>query len=295
MSGQETSAVELDAELDDQSGDEREHPGDEREPSNDRSESSTDLESSDHTHTTVRATDPAPQCAGCHRRGIELTLLENGKRYCERCADEVERLMGIGPLFPAASGPLRDSRSASAASDTGDSRASNGKTSTTPLESAELSEVSEGSEVSEVARPDRQEEAPPDRPPDPANEADDPVDESSDAKMSVDIATVVARSNREALEAATARSITPTTTSDEAVEERELMQRVEDQSPPAIVVSSSSSPPGDLTGLLAAEQARLLEQRAVIEAQFRADLDAIDERLVHVESLLGDDRQSLAS
>jgi hypothetical protein len=33
---------------------------------------------------------------------IGLTLLENGKRYCERCAQEVERLMGIGPLVPSA-------------------------------------------------------------------------------------------------------------------------------------------------------------------------------------------------
>lgn len=50
-----------------------------------------------------------------------------------------------------------------------------------------------------------------------------------------------------------------------------------------------------LHGLLRAERARLLEQRSGLERQFRADVEAIDVRLAHVESLLDDGAEALAS
>ncbi len=76
------------------------------------------------------------------------------------------------------------------------------------------------------------------------------------------------------------------------------MERVDTQARPVPLSDASPNsgpPPSDLQGVLGAERSRLLDQRAAIEARFRADVEAIDDRLSHVESLLGDGRQSLAS
>lgn len=63
------------------------------------------------------------------------------------------------------------------------------------------------------------------------------------------------------------------------------------------VPSTTPLPAADVSlhGVLAAERARLLEQRSSIERQFRADVESIDDRLAHVESLLGDQPDARAS
>ena len=77
------------------------------------------------------------------------------------------------------------------------------------------------------------------------------------------------------------------------------MERVQEQTRPvqleATVTPAASAPPSDLLGALSAERSRLLDQRELLEVRFRAETEAIDGRLVHVESLLGDQRESLAS
>ncbi|MBT5773255.1 MAG: hypothetical protein HOH95_02650 [Dehalococcoidia bacterium] len=58
---------------------------------------------------------------------------------------------------------------------------------------------------------------------------------------------------------------------------------------------SSASSEVSLHGVLEAERARLLEQRNDLERRFRTDVESIDDRLAHVESLLGEEPRSLAS
>lgn len=62
-------------------------------------------------------------------------------------------------------------------------------------------------------------------------------------------------------------------------------------------VLSATTPSAEvgLNGVLEAERARLLEQRTELDRRFRADVDAIDQRLAHVESLLGDGLDARAS
>ena len=69
---------------------------------------------------------------------------------------------------------------------------------------------------------------------------------------------------------------------------------------PAPEVATPAEPPSassdvSFHGVLEAERARLLEQRSALERHFRTDVEAIDARLLHVESLLSDSSQSLAS
>jgi len=63
------------------------------------------------------------------------------------------------------------------------------------------------------------------------------------------------------------------------------------------VMPSLASTPSDVSlhGVLEAERARLLEQRTELDRRFRADVDAIDQRLAHVESLLGEQADMRAS
>ena len=308
MSDEQTAGVELDAEFDASVGEARE-----LDSGLEHADEPEDRSSSDHEHHTTTAKDPAPQCAGCHRRGIELTLLENGKRYCERCAREVERLMGIGPLFPGAEGAIGAGRSA----DSRRSKEGSAKESPTKPRGTRV----QASVATERPRPAPQLEQTNHQSTQPAEEpAEELTDEATQAEGQTDIAADVARANQEAVESAANRLITkPTTTSDEdAAEERQPMERVQEQpqptrleAPPASAVAAASAaspppadlaaapaaspPPADLAAVLAAEQTRLHEERAAIETRFRADLDAIDQRLVHVESLLGKGPDSLAS
>ena len=60
--------------------------------------------------------------------------------------------------------------------------------------------------------------------------------------------------------------------------------------PPSTATSEVS-----LHGVLEAERARLLEQRNNLERRFRTDVESIDDRLAHVESLLSDGPVSQAS
>ena len=117
-----------------------------------------------------------------------------------------------------------------------------------------------------------------------------------------DLAQLVARANREAVEATNALipKPKPTLITPNASEESQLMERVQEQTRPARIEtappsSSAQSPPLDLQGVLSAERARLHEQREALEAQFKADVQAIDDRLVHVESLLSGEQGALAS
>jgi hypothetical protein len=71
---------------------------------------------------------------------------------------------------------------------------------------------------------------------------------------------------------------------------------------PSLATQSLEAPSGatpsaevGLHGVLEAERARLLEQRTELDRRFRADVDAIDQRLAHVESLLGDGPAARAS
>jgi hypothetical protein len=76
------------------------------------------------------------------------------------------------------------------------------------------------------------------------------------------------------------------------------MERVQEQTRPVrleATASAAAAPPSDLLGALSAERARLLDQRELLEARFRAETEAIDERLAHVQSLLGDQQDSIAS
>jgi len=51
----------------------------------------------------------------------------------------------------------------------------------------------------------------------------------------------------------------------------------------------------DFIGALSVEQGRLRQQREDLEARFHADIAVIDERLLHVESLIGNERAAAAS
>ncbi len=296
--------------------------------------------------------DPAPQCAGCHRRGIELTLLENGKRYCERCAQEVERLMGIGPLFPTAEDrdALEDPAGETAEpvtateSEPADTPTASDETATedeaasdTPVGEASAEEVHDTAvdepsddttedspadgptEVAEVAvaeqsEPDvpSSEESDADQPEtatpaatvsEPAEAEDETPDTASEEPAAVepdpkpDLSIVIAGANHEAANSSNPLIPRPETTSVSTPEEPPLMERVQEQTRPARAEAATSvaAPPSDLLGALAAERSRLLDQRELLEARFRAETSAIDERLLHVESLLGDQSESIAS
>jgi hypothetical protein len=65
----------------------------------------------------------------------------------------------------------------------------------------------------------------------------------------------------------------------------------------SLEVLSGTTPRAEvgLNGVLEAERARLLEQRTELDRRFRADVDALDQRLAHVESLLGDGPAARAS
>ena len=76
------------------------------------------------------------------------------------------------------------------------------------------------------------------------------------------------------------------------------MERVQEQTRPVRLeapAASTAAAPSDLLGALNAERSRLLDQRELLEARFRAETEAIDERLGHVESLLGHHAEAAAS
>jgi hypothetical protein len=309
--------------------------------------------------------DPAPQCAGCHRRGIELTLLENGKRYCERCAQEVERLMGIGPLFPGVNGDAGEPVDQDSLDELLDAAAeaelASVAASSEPAPSAAADEneepaitppqVTASATTAAVARPDAaQPEAAPDSsdvaatavstvepagedsatlgeavaeavveavevPEEPAAATDvtpvapivtetvqtaptDGVSPESEYASAAKISTLIARANHEAAESASSLIPKPKATRVNESEEPPVMERVQEQTRPVRIEASASAvapPPSDLLGALSAERARLLDQRELLEARFRAETEAIDQRLTHVESLLGDQQESIAS
>jgi hypothetical protein len=302
--------------------------------------------------------ETAPQCAGCHRRGIELTLLENGKRYCDRCAHEVERLMGIGPLFAAAEGSAGEHPA-------DDDLSSDLHDETPPIAPAAAliaTLVDDGTEDSGAADKGPDEETPGDEVPyaplaeviaeesapvhvptaivtaavevEPEPEAEasatptpimatetvaptteldvesrgaPPSDDAPERFTGLD--AVVAGANHDAANSSNPHIPRPTASQMNAVEEPPLMERVQEQTrptplevPSAAPAVSPAPPPAvaaapasDLAGVLAAERARLLDQRELLEARFRIDVEAIDERLLHVESLLSDERTALAS
>jgi hypothetical protein len=129
--------------------------------------------------------------------------------------------------------------------------------------------------------------------------ADAPTEPIPAQRSDADLKQLIADTNHEAASSTSSLIPRPTTrmNADEA-EETEPMERVDTQARPVPLNDASPGsgpPPTDLQGVLGAERSRLLDQRAAIEARFRADVEAIDDRLVHVESLLGDGRQSLAS
>ena len=86
---------------------------------------------------------------------------------------------------------------------------------------------------------------------------------------------------------------------DEPVQPNEIavMPSLATPAPELSTPAPAASPGSDLSlhGVLDAERARLLEQRAELERRFRTDVESIDARLVHVESLLGEQPGSLAS
>lgn len=256
-------------------------------------------------HATV-APDLAPQCAGCHRRGIELTLLENGKRYCVRCAQEVERLMGIGPLFPTdgESGyPTDDDHEHAADDEVADAVAAREPSevierapptvvtpppavvAAVPIETAPIELVAE-QESAATLEPLRPLTLPTPR---------EMIAQAPPVATTSDDAADVAASNREAANSSHPLIPRPPTISPSAPEEPPVMERVQEQTRPARVETAAPPSQSGLAGALAAERARLRDQRELIEARFRAEVQAIDERLVHVESLLGDERTALAS
>lgn len=342
----------------------------------DEVETTTEDDEPDHASNP----EPAPQCAGCHRRGIGLTLLENGKRYCDRCAHEVERLMGIGPLFASADGNASDDSaeadvaidalasiedlldqtaeaelaSVTAAGDDGESHEPSSEgpiiedtltqvaagtpsptgpesradaTADEPLEFPVEASDKDESEVLKTAssrvaefdstvRPDQSAPAADttelpgtsDSPPPPvADEAaeesiEEAAEETTDdlAEPTPDLTMVVAGANHEAAESANSLIPRPKMTSVNTAEEPPLMERVQEQTRPTRVEATAPAapPPADLLGALSAERARLLDQRELLEARFRSETGALDERLLHVESLLGDQdkpSESLAS
>lgn len=288
--------------------------------------------------------EAAPQCAGCHRRGIELTLLENGKRYCVRCAQEVERLMGIGPLFPGAenltidhsahsSDEVEDEEPSETEATAADSTPMAADVASSPEPEAEPSAETDDTEdaadaeaapartadvTSEVEPIVAEAASDPDPDPDPESSVSEPAveepvaatshepadDLEADGAAAFDLTKRVADANHEAAAASNslmprpAAPITKTATSTTTPEETPLMERVEEQTRPVrleATATTAAPPPSDLLGALSAERARLLDQRELLEVRFRAETEAIDERLVHVESLLGDQRESLAS
>ena len=271
-----------------------------------------------------READPAPQCAGCHRRGVELTLLENGKRYCDRCAQEVERLMGIGPLPLGAddgagqSAPDHEPQTAAVSADIpasdddddDDADHSDDDDDSSPETSARsiVSEDQPSNEDPQVGpEPEAHAELTSGATADPAQSGlidpaeaavDDPKPVGSSA---ADLAAIVAASNHEAAESTSSLisrpvSITATTEpTGNAPEEPPVMERVEEQTRPVRLEPPAVTAPTDLLGALSAERARLLEQRELLEARFRSDTEAIDERLSHVESLLGDQQDAAAA
>jgi hypothetical protein len=77
----------------------------------------------------------------------------------------------------------------------------------------------------------------------------------------------------------------------------DVMERVAEHTRPRTQLEPSAGPEPviDLTVALAAERARLLEQRVALEHRFHADIASIDERLSHVRSLLGENAHAMAS
>jgi hypothetical protein len=303
--------------------------------------------------------EPAPQCAGCHRRGIELTLLENGKRYCARCAAEVERLMGIGPLFPSdadrelfaahqhADEPATAEAEQSPAAELPehpsepepgpDAESDPDPDASIPQTATEETAASEAEPapvvVTAEASPEQSAEAPPEL--SPAEHAPAPAagsismeetwqaissqNEAAAASSSVNHPrpTVVPTTRQTAPPTATAApppseptpiasvagegshggiELTRGTTHSRA-EESDVMERVAEHTRPRTQLEPSAGPEPviDLTAALAAERARLLEQRVALEHRFHADIASIDERLSHVRSLLGENAHAMAS
>jgi hypothetical protein len=351
----------------------------------DESEATDTLDSSERGSDESPAKfEAAPQCAGCHRRGVSLSLLENGKRYCDRCAQEVERLMGIGPLFPTAQTlPTHDAHEAHDGGAHDDHEHSDnhhyshddghdgaveaheepeyelghepdehdqydqyderdvdfGET-----ESADEAEIvaeapdldGAGQDGADLAEDDAEEptaiaeaEAAASAPvnePEPASEAahelaeapaaeaaavesepaasGEPPSAGDEARRSLqELASKVGQQNQEAAEAVHPLIPKPTTVSAEPLEEHALMERVEEQIRPPATEAAQPTPAAqpaasggnELVAALAAERDRLLDQRRALEARFRADVEAIDDRLVHVESLLGSQGVAIAS
>jgi hypothetical protein len=115
---------------------------------------------------------------------------------------------------------------------------------------------------------------------------------------------LVAGANHDAASSSNSQIPRPTASQPTAAEEPPLMERVQEQTRPTRLETPSpapspapapAAPASDLASVLAAERARLLDQRELLEARFRNDVEAIDERLLHVESLLSDERVALAS
>lgn len=270
----------------------------------------TDTPKQEPSDTKAPVLETAPQCAGCHRRGIELALMENGKRYCERCAQEVERLMGIGPLFPSAAHKTASGSSPSKAALADALSATEGK-GTLPSVSHETA-------------------TPPLKLPDPKAPA---LTEAEQAAAHAEMLVSVARTNREAADLTHIGVLRPAIKQAAAIneqtekpEEQPLMERVKRQittpdapdapagvqpppppsaaapSPAASAAAAAPPPPTpapaaptDFIGALSAEQERLQRQREELEARFHADIAVIDERLLHVESLIGNERTAAAS
>jgi hypothetical protein len=129
--------------------------------------------------------------------------------------------------------------------------------------------------------------------------AEPPAEPIAEERSDADLKQLIADTNHEAANS-TSSFIPRLTTrmSADTAEETEPMERVDSQVRPVPLNDASPNPgppPVDLQGVLGAERSRLLDQRAAIEVCFRADTEAIVDRLVHVESLLGDGRGSLAS
>ena len=129
--------------------------------------------------------------------------------------------------------------------------------------------------------------------------AEPPAEPIAEERSDADLKQLIADTNHEAANS-TSSFIPRLTTrmSADTAEEIEPMECVDSQVRPVPLNDASPNlgpPPVDLQGVLGAERSRLLDQRAAIEVRFRADTEAIVDRLVHVESLLGDGRGSLAS
>lgn len=207
------------------------------------------------------------QCSGCHRRGAShLTLHENGKLYCANCALNIGKL-GIKPVVIDDDEAPNTARSDDHEPDATDE----------PIHDAHV----EGADAPAVAT-DEPESSPH---PEPETPIAASIEPDIDQPEPVQIAPAAGQDIQKEEPPMPA-------------EPRPLDQIA---ALPSLAPSAHSlhqpAPVGDISleGVLAAERARLLEQRAEIERRFHADVQAIDARLVHVESLLGEKPERLAS